>query len=117
MTYKEYYLSKESIEAADPITREAYSVASKMYKKHWGREFNLKCLTEDNIPIVYAFNMAQSLKDCIIKFSGKRRNMKLNGYISGIQSSAYSTSCAPLLMMSQMQIFPALRTRLPIWLM
>ena len=41
MTYKEYYLSKESIEAADPITREAYSVASKMYKKHWGREFNL----------------------------------------------------------------------------
>jgi hypothetical protein len=67
MTYKEYYLSKESIEAADPITREAYSVASKMYKKHWGREFNLKCLTEDNIPIVYAFNMAQSLKDCIIK--------------------------------------------------
>ena len=67
MTYKEYYLSKESIEAADPITREAYSVASKMYKKHWGREFNLKCLTEDNIPIVYAFNMAQSLKDCITK--------------------------------------------------
>lgn len=67
MIYKEYYSSEESIKAADPITREAFNVASKMYKSHWGREFNLKCLTEKNLPIVYAFNMAQSLKDCIFE--------------------------------------------------
>jgi len=67
MIYKEYYSSEESIEAANPITREAYEVASRMYKKHWGRQFNLKCLKEDDIPIVYAFNMAQSLKDCIFE--------------------------------------------------
>lgn len=65
MTYKKYYSSKESIEAADATTKEAFEVASKMYETHWGREFNLKCLTEDDLPIVYAFNMAQSLKECI----------------------------------------------------
>lgn len=65
MTYKKYYSSADSIKAADSITGEAFNVASKMYESHWGREFNLKCLTEDDLPIVYAFNMAQSLKDCI----------------------------------------------------
>ena len=67
MIYKEYYSSEESIKAADAITRAAFAVASKMYQSHWGREFNLRCLTNDNLPIVYAFNLAQSLKDCIFE--------------------------------------------------
>ena len=77
MTYKKYYSSEESIKTADANTREAFEVASEMYKSHWGREFNLKCLTEDALPIVYAFNMAQSLKECIFESSDHIETIKI----------------------------------------
>ena len=36
----------------------------------------MKCLKEDDLPIVYAFNMAQSLKECIFESSDHIETIK-----------------------------------------
>jgi hypothetical protein len=65
MSYKEYYHSKAEIKAADPITREAFVIASTMYEPHWGWKDNMNCMTEKKLPIVYAFNIAETFKESI----------------------------------------------------
>lgn len=66
MTYTEYYTSKEAIKAADTITREAFVVACTLYEPHWGWKDHLNCMTEDKLPIVYAFNIAETIKRRIV---------------------------------------------------
>ena len=66
MTYTEYYTSKEAIKAADTITREAFVVVCTLYEPHWGWKDHLNCMTEDKLPIVYAFNIAETIKRRIV---------------------------------------------------
>ena len=66
MKYTEYYKTENDLIRSQKPAKEAYKIAKAMYEPHWGRENNKKCLTKEDLPIVYAFNLAESIKNEII---------------------------------------------------
>ena len=66
MKYTEYYKTENDLIRSQKPEKEAYKIAKAMYEPHWGRENNKKCLTKEDLPIVYAFNLAESIKNEII---------------------------------------------------
>lgn len=66
MKYKEHFTSYLDIINSDNITKEAYHIARKMYKTHWGWKDGVFPLTKEKLSIVYAFNMAVCLKESIL---------------------------------------------------
>ena len=66
MKYTEYYKTENDLIRSQKPAKEAYKIAKAMYEPHWGRENNKKCLTKEDLPVVYAFNLAESIKNEII---------------------------------------------------
>ena len=66
MKYTEYFKTENDLIRSQKPAKEAYTIAKAMYEPHWGRENNKKCLTKEDLPIVYAFNLAESIKNEII---------------------------------------------------
>lgn len=67
MEYTEFYQSEEELAHSDKATIEAYRIAKRMYSPHWGRKDNKVYLTEKDLPIVYAFNLAEGIRRIIKK--------------------------------------------------
>ncbi len=65
MKYTEFYQSEEDVVHSDKATIEAYKIAKTMYAPHWGRKDNKMCLTEKDMPVVYAFNLAEGVRRAI----------------------------------------------------
>lgn len=66
MKYTEYYKIENDLVRSPKVTKEAYDIVKAMYEPHWGRENNKKCLTQEELPIVYAFNLAEGIKNEIL---------------------------------------------------
>lgn len=67
MEYIEFYESVKEIKASDQSTQEAFWVMTKMYDSNWGWKNNKCSFTNKKLSIVYAFNMAKSIKEYILK--------------------------------------------------
>lgn len=76
MEYLEYYESVKDIKASDQLVQEAFWVMSKMYNPNWGWKDNKCCLTNKKLSIVYAFNMAKSIKEYILKSNNYKKAIK-----------------------------------------
>ena len=64
------------IAIADNTIREAYTVAAQMYKPQWGWKDNVNHLTEEKLSIVYAFNVAECLRDSILNSNNHKETIK-----------------------------------------
>ena len=90
MKYTESYKTENDLIRSQKPAKEAYKIAKAMYEPHWGRENNKKCLTKEDLPIVYAFNLDESIKNDIIAAGENfheviaRESMKLSGSTRGI---------------------------------
>ena len=76
MEYLEYYESVKEIKASDQLIHEAFWVMSKMYDTNWGWKDNKCSLTNKKLSIVYAFNMAKSIKEYILKSENYKNAIK-----------------------------------------
>lgn len=76
MEYLEYYESVKEIKASDQLIQEAFWVMSKMYDTNWGWKDNKCSLTNKKLSIVYAFNMAKSIKEYILKSENYKNAIK-----------------------------------------
>ena len=76
MIYKDHYKDYGDIAIADNITREAYTVAAQMYKPQWGWKDNVNHLNEEKLSIVYAFNVAECLRDSILNSNNHKETIK-----------------------------------------
>ena len=76
MEYLEYYESVKEIKASNQLIQEAFWVMSKMYDTNWGWKDNKCSLTNKKLSIVYAFNMAQSIKEYILKSENYKNAIK-----------------------------------------
>ena len=70
LEYKCFFNSKSDIEEANIIVKEAYIIASNMYKHSWGRIYGKVYLKDEVFSIVYAFNIALN----IIRFIKKSKD-------------------------------------------
>ena len=76
MIYKDHYKDYGDIAIADIITREAYTVAAQMYKPQWGWKDNVNHLNEEKLSIVYAFNVAECLRESILNSNNHKETIK-----------------------------------------
>ena len=76
MIYKDHYKDYGDIAIADNITREAYTVAAQMYKPQWGWKDNVNHLNEEKLSIVYAFNVAECLRESILNSNNHKETIK-----------------------------------------
>lgn len=76
MIYKDHYKDYGDIAIADNITREAYTVAAQMYKPQWGWKDNVNHLNEEKLSIVYAFNIAECLRESILNSNNHKETIK-----------------------------------------
>ena len=77
MEYNEYYTEEEDIKISDNITEEAFIVAKSMYKTNWSWKRKVNCLTDIKFPIVEAFNIAETIKQRIIKSEDYSKTIKI----------------------------------------